>query len=223
MGGMPGYIGFVNTEAILRGVDSDIRGIVDLSYYVPGFGAYGVSCGGHFDDSCSVSVADYDADGSLKFTSVRGFKPQPFARLGFAFMPEIDHVAELLKIISDETKKDPDCKLGVNIQKGAPINFPRYEPGADLREYQFGENSNGLYVAKVLLRLGDNKSLDSIPHRIYGGVKLEGNKLAFGLSQKRCEEIQMFWQGLEDTLVDYVTKHRFRDKDLEKREFLPFH
>jgi len=202
------HIGFLEEEKMLNAVDSDFRELVRLSYQIPGFGSYGVSCSGHFYPA--------NKDGY--------FLPSPWGSLGFAALPQENHIQELLGLISETTKSDPDARLSINDNKNPPINFPLYTSESDLSKYAIEKTSRGIYVAVLEVRLGDNGCLDTYPNRVYcSSIKLEGHELEFEKSRQRYQEIQRFWKLLEDKVREYTQKNQFiSPPDYTKPEFLPF-
>ena len=200
------HIGFINEKAGLNGVDPDFRKLVELSYSIPGFGSYGVSCSGHF-------YPTYDKD---------KFYPNPWAYLGLATIPEMKHIPPLLELIHTHIKLDPDAKISIQQKNENPSNFPEYKPGIDLKPDCFTKTKKGLYISLLEIRLGANRSLDTVPDHMCAPIELEGNDEAFKKSQQRCSQIKKFWKGLENAVRAYVQEHNFKEQDLRKKEFLPF-
>lgn len=199
------YVGFIKEDQ-LGGIDPDFRELSRLCYQTPGFATYGVSCSGHF-------YPEYDQD---------KFYPSFGAHLGIITLPEMDHIPELLEIIYNTTKEDPDAEMKVKEKMKGPKDLKKYSPGFDLKPYSYGQNKDGLYVAWLEIRLNDNGALDSISDHWAGPIKLEGNKEVFEKSKQRYSEIQAFWKKLEDKVRNYNLKHGFSETDFEKKEFLPF-
>jgi len=200
------HIGFLEEEKMLNVVDTDFRELVRLFYQIPGFGSYGVSCSGHFELEDSEK-----------------FYPRPCGHLGIATLPEMKHIPELLKLILEANQTDPDARLTVNINSGAPYYFPDYTLETDLSQFSFAKTSKGLYVAKLEILLGDNGSLASVGEYFGGSLKVKEHQEAFDKSRQRCLEIQRFWKLLEDRVREYTQENRFvSPPDYYKPEFLPF-
>jgi len=201
------HIGFI-PEDHLGGVDENLEELVRLSYMIPGFGSYGVSCAGHFHPKWNEDE----------------FYPTPSGHLGFAILPEMKHISELLQIVYDATQKNSDCRLNILKRKyGLALDSGNhYSPGLDLSKYSFGKTKDGLYVAVVKIRLGINSCFDSVPDYRGGPIKLKGNEEVFEKSRQRYEENQVFWKALEGKVRTYNSVHGFSECDFSKKEFLPF-
>ena len=189
-------------ESSLNGIDPDFRELARLSYQIPGFASYGVSCSGHF----------YPEDEWGRF------HPGPWGHMGFVALPEVEHIPGLLKLLYDLAQKDADAKIRVDDSK-PPLECPVFSPGMNLEPYTLWKTAGGLYVAKLDLRLGDNSSLDSVQDHLCCPIKREGNDEAFEKSKARCSEIQRFWKGLELAVGDYCRGNGFLEADFDKREF----
>lgn len=200
------HVGFLEDEESLRGVDEDFRELVKISYAIPGFGSYGVSCSGHF-------CPEYSED---------RFWPEPWGSLGIATLPEMKHIPELLRLIYDSTQTDSDAHVGIQDLIQPPMNYKKYSPDIDLKPYSYGKTDSGLYVALLDIRFGDNGCLDSCPEHYCSPIKLAGNQEAFEKSQKRCLEIKQCWKMLEGAVREYTKGHGFSKADYHKREFEPF-
>ncbi|MFA5259160.1 MAG: hypothetical protein WC979_06640 [Candidatus Pacearchaeota archaeon] len=200
------HIGFLETEEMLNVVDTDFRELVRLSYQIPGFGSYGVSCSGHFDLEDS-----------------QRFYPRPLGSLGIATLPEMKHIPELLELIQQTTQADSDARLTININSGAPCYFPNYTPKTDLSKFSVGNTNSGLYVTQLEIRLGDNNSLASLGEYFGGSLKVEEHQEVLDKSRQRCQEIQKFWKLLEDKIRGYTNEKQFvSPPDYSKQEFFPF-
>jgi hypothetical protein len=207
MGGIQAHVGFIEDESNLGPVDKDFLELVKLTYQIPGFGSYGVSCSGHF-----------------KKKNKEEFYPEPWGHLGFALIPQMKHIPELLEIINETKKLDKDCHFSINIGKGAPIDFPEYSSEINLRDFSFGKNKKGQYVSLLEIRLGDNGCLDSIEdHECGGSFEIEGNEEGYIKSQERYLEIKSFWKNLENKIRGYNKRYGFSKTDYSKKEFLPFY
>ena len=130
------HIGFLNNEDMLSIVDKDFRDLTKEIYKIPGVGTYGVSCSGYFHDEESEVV------------SQKGhFLPEPYAHLGIAAMPQLEHVSELIKLIYESIKTDFDARFSIKDRIHSPADFERYSSDKDLEHYSLGTNKDGLYVA----------------------------------------------------------------------------
>jgi hypothetical protein len=145
--------------------------------------------------------------------------PISWGHLGFAVIPELEHISELLTILYESTQTDPCAWVGIQDEKHCPRDFDRYTPGTDLRHYSFWHNKAGNYVNLIEVRIGDNGCLDSIPDHCGGSIKRDGNDEAFMKSQERCLQIKDFWKMLEDRVREYTIGKGFNHLDISKPEF----
>lgn len=195
-------IGFLESEEALGGVDKDFRELVRSTYYIPGFGSFGVSCSGH---PCAKESTN--------------FYPRPFGDLGFAALPEMNHIHELLTLLHEQLATDPEAIMILDSARGAPIDWDRYHPEINLRQYTRALTKTGLYVIYFKILLGDNKALANVEDSCYGSIPLAGNEITFEKCQRRYEEIRGFWKNLETKVKTYNSEHRFLAPNFKKEEF----
>jgi hypothetical protein len=197
------HIGFLQDEESINSVDIDFKELVRLTYSILGFGSYGVSCSGHF------------------YKESNKFYPEPWGHLQFAALPQMPHILELVKLIHEYTKEDPDANLKMweNIP---PYKFKIYSPENNLRNYEIAKTETGLYIVRFEIRLGDNGCLKPVEPYYGGGIKTAGNKAVFKESRKRCNQIKEFWKSLEQKVREYNQVHEFSSPDFSKKEFEPF-
>jgi hypothetical protein len=203
MGGAHRSIGFLENINSLTEVDEDFKGLILQSYYIPGFGSYGVSCSGHYRE----------------YPSEAHFRPRLFGHLGFDALPELDHIKELFLVLNNEVLKDSDARIRLE-GKGAPSNWPKYSSEVDLLKNCSCKTKLGLARLHLEISIGDRGILDSFEDttgQLYYPIK--GNELIVEQSKLRLHEIQFFWKNLENVLIDFNKTHNFTSPVFDKLEF----
>ncbi len=196
------YNSFLENESELFDVDEDFRELVRLSYMVPGFATFGVSCAGHFE----------------KFEEDK-FWPQPEAHLNFVCIPQLRHIPKLLGIIHDQVCNDKDARFYVDHENNSLSKKIEYSLRIDLDTYPFYQTENGSYTAKLRLELGDYGTLgkEYFPHM--GPILIKGNEKIFTKSIGRYLQIRNFWKDLEKKIEEYNQIHSFKELIWDKKEF----
>lgn len=218
MSAMHAYIGFLNDWNRLDSVDSELQPIATVSYKIPGFGSHGVSCAGHLNE--------YD-DEIRKDRKL--FYPQLDGHLGFACLPQLPHMPELLTLLYAHARTDSDAWLEVeqfNLAFTRNIKDikknQKYVSGMKLHPYAVMQTASGLDVVQLKVRIGDNRVLARLKD-YYGGY-LDKNVYSrlHEKSKERIAQIQLFWEELAGKIENYNKAHGFYEVNFDKSEFLPF-
>lgn len=207
------YNGFLEKEEEISYVDQDLEDIVRSSYKIIGFGSHCVSCAGHFYEE--------------KYKNKKIFWPKIEGSLGFAALPELQHIKELIGVIYNYTLNDSDAYIEIDpnniiFSKGFKKSR-KYNPSIDLKEYSIMKTNSGLFVVQLIVNIGDNGCLGPLGKDYCGGyVPVDKNKKVYEESKKRHLEIKSFWKEFGHKIYEYNKKTGFETIDFKKSEFLPF-